>query len=278
MANCPKCGYRLKFTDIKPECPGCGVNLLYYNHQESLMEDADKAEAEHIQMQPKIDRVKFAFIGTKLSIVRLVLLLVPIGMLFLPLASINVNMPFKTIDADVSILNLAMDVMAELDFGVLLDMISGSDVTRLAFICYILSILYVFFAAVACIVRIPATAFSCSEKSNGNDRNITITVVAIMFLVLAMVGFIIFDVQLTNAFGAMYSGNISFGAFLALASLIGAIVVEMFIKKEDAPVKYKDISEFVERVEKRNAEKAQKLEEAKQIVAEYEAEKASVVS
>ena len=69
MANCPKCGYKLKFTDFKPECPGCGVNLMYYNHQERLAEDADKAEAEHVQMQPKVDRIKFAFIGTKLSIV-----------------------------------------------------------------------------------------------------------------------------------------------------------------------------------------------------------------
>ena len=44
MANCPKCGYKLKFTDFRPECPGCGVNLMYYNHQERLAEDADKAE------------------------------------------------------------------------------------------------------------------------------------------------------------------------------------------------------------------------------------------
>ncbi len=278
MANCPKCGYRLKFTDIKPECPGCGVNLLYYNHQESLMEDADKAEAEHILMQPKIDRVKFAFIGTKLSIVRLLFLLIPIGMLFLPLVKINVTMPFNTIKSDVSILNLATDVLGSLDFGVLFDMISGSDVTRLAFICYILSILYVFLAAVTCVIRIPVVAFSCSEKSNGTDRNITISVVAVIFLILSIVGFIIFNAQLSSAFGTMYSGTLSIGAFLSLASLIGAIVVDMFIKKQDIPVKYKDITEYVERVDRRNAEKSEKLEEAKRIVAEYEANKSQVVS
>jgi XTP/dITP diphosphohydrolase len=32
--------------DIKAECPKCGVNLLYYNQQERLALDADKAEAE----------------------------------------------------------------------------------------------------------------------------------------------------------------------------------------------------------------------------------------
>ena len=59
MANCPKCGYKLRMIDIKAECPKCGVNLLYYNQQERLALDADKAEEEHINFQPKIDRVKF---------------------------------------------------------------------------------------------------------------------------------------------------------------------------------------------------------------------------
>ena len=134
MANCPKCGYKLKLIDVKAECPKCGVNLMYYNHQERLQEDADKAEEEHVRMQPKIDRVKFSFIGTKLSIVRLVLLLVPIGMLFLPLAHVTVNMPFKTIDTNVSILNIVMDVIMEMDFGLVFDMIAGSKLTSVAFI------------------------------------------------------------------------------------------------------------------------------------------------
>ena len=59
---------------------------------------ADKAEEEHIKMQPKIDRIKFAFVGTKLSIIRLILLFVPIGMLFLPLVHIKANIPFNSIN------------------------------------------------------------------------------------------------------------------------------------------------------------------------------------
>ena len=41
MANCPKCGYKLRMIDIKATCPKCGVNLIYFNHQERLAEDAD---------------------------------------------------------------------------------------------------------------------------------------------------------------------------------------------------------------------------------------------
>ncbi|MBR2876616.1 MAG: hypothetical protein IKC01_05725 [Clostridia bacterium] len=270
MANCPKCGYRLKFTDFRAECPGCNVNLMFYNHQERLAEDADKAEAEHIQMQPRIDRVKFAFIGTKLSIVRLILLFVPIGMLFLPLVHIEANLPFKTIDANVSILNIVMDVVAEMDFDVIMKMITGSELTGLAFICYLLSILYIFLAAVTAIIRIPVVSVSCSPKTNGGDRNITLSTLGIIFTVLSIISFLIFSAQISNSFGAMYSGSLSFGAPLVILGFVAGIVVDALIKKEDADVKYKDISEVVERVERRKAEKEAALEEARQIVEAYE--------
>jgi len=274
MANCPKCGYRLKFTDFRADCPGCGVNLMYYNHQERLAEDADKAEAEHVQMQPKIDRIKFAFIGTKLSIARLVLLFLPIGMLFLPLVHVEVNMPFKTIDMNASILNVVMDVVMKLNFEVLIDMITGSDLTRWAFICYVLAIVYIFLAAVIAIARIPVVSVSCSPKTNGGDRNITLATLGIIFTAISMVSFVIFSILMKNAFGAMFSASLSFGGFLVILGFVAGIVIDALIKKVDAPVKYKDISEFVQRVEARRIEKETALAEAKRIVEEYESAKA----
>ena len=274
MANCPKCGYRLKFTDFKADCPGCGVNLMYYNHQERLAEDADKAEAEHVMMQPKIDRIKFAFIGTKLSIARLVLLFLPIGMLFLPLVHVEANMPFKTIDMNVSILNVVMDVVMKLDFDTLIKMITGSDLTRVAFIFYVLAILYIFLAAVIAIVRIPVISVSCSPKTDGGDRNITLSTLGIIFTALSMICFVIFTTQMSAAFGEMYHGSLSFGGFLVILGFVAGIVIDVLIKRADEPVKYKDISEYVERVEKRKTEKAEALAEAKRIVEEYESAKA----
>ncbi len=274
MANCPKCGYKLKFTDFRPECPGCGVNLMYYNHQERLAEDADKAEAEHVQMQPKVDRIKFAFVGTKLSIVRLVLLFLPIGMLFLPLVHVEASLPFKNIDMNVSILNVVMDVVMKLNFEALIDMIIGSQVTRVAFIFYVLAIIYIFLAAVIAIARIPVVATSCSIKSNGGDRNITLSTLGIIFTVISMISVVIFTTQMSGAFGEMYHGSLSIGGFLVVLGFVAGIVVDALIKKADAPVKYKDISEFVERVEARKLEKETALEEARRIVEKYENAKA----
>ncbi len=273
MANCPKCGYKLRMIDIKAECPKCGVNLMYYNHQERLAEDADKAEEEHIKFQPKIDRVKFAFVGTKLSIVRLISLFIPIGMLFLPLAHITVNMPYKSIDTDVSILNIVMDVIMEMDFGIVFDMISGSDLTRVAFITYILSILFILVAAVFAILNIPFDSVSCSPK--GFKRNITLSSCGIGFTVLSIISFLIFNSQLTSTFGAVYSGNIGFGSFLVILGFVIIIVVNILIKKQNIPVKYKDLSEYIDRMEKRRAEIAEMEERATLAREQFQAEAAT---
>ena len=58
MANCPKCGRKLTILDWKPNCPGCGVNLVYYGMEERLLAEADAAEAEHARLQKRIDRLK----------------------------------------------------------------------------------------------------------------------------------------------------------------------------------------------------------------------------
>ncbi len=267
MANCPKCGYKLRMIDIKAECPKCGVNLIYFNHQERLAEDADKAEEEYIKMQPKIDRVKFAFAGTKLSILRLILLFVPIGMLFLPLAQIKVQMPYNDIDTSVSVLNLAMDVIAKFEFSIL------SIAPLAAVVCYFISILGVLVSAVFAILNIPFVSVSCSPK--GFKRNVTLSVCGIVAIVVAIISFLVFNSQLQNSFGAMYSGNIGIGAFLVIVAYLAIIAINVVIKKKNVPVKYKDVSEYVERIERRKAEIAEMEAEAEALRKAYAAEKAT---
>ncbi len=249
MANCPKCGYKLRMIDIKAECPKCGVNLLYYNQQERLDQDADKAEEEHINFQPKIDRVKFAFVGTKLSIVRLILLFVPIGMLFLPLAHIKADIPYNSIDTNVSVLNIAMDVIAKMQFDIL------GIVPTAAMICYFVSILGVLIAAVFGILNIPFVSVSCSPK--GFKRNVTLSSCGIAFTVISIISFLVFNAQLTEMFGAMYSGSIGIGSFLVIIGFLAIIGVNILIKKQNIPVKYTDVSEYVERIAKRKEDLAE---------------------
>lgn len=44
--RCPKCNRKLSFWYIKQNCPDCGCDLLYYDMDRRLEEDAKKAEAE----------------------------------------------------------------------------------------------------------------------------------------------------------------------------------------------------------------------------------------
>lgn len=249
MANCPKCGYKLRLIDVKAECPKCGVNLLYYNQQERLALDADKAEEEHINFQPKLDRVKFSFIGTKLSIVRLIMLFVPIGMLFLPLAHIKVEIPYHSIDTNVSVLNLAMDVVAKMQFDIL------GIVPTVAMICYFLSILGILITAVFGILNIPFVSVSSSPK--GFKRNVALSSCGIAFTVIGIIAFLVFNAQMTSQFGALYSGSLGIGSFLVIVGFLAIIGVNVIIKKQNIPVKYTDVSEYVERIERRKAEIAE---------------------
>ncbi len=269
MANCPKCGYKLRMIDVKAECPKCGVNLLYYNQQERLAEDADKAEEEYIKLQPKIDRVKFSLVGTKLSIVRIILIFLPIGMLFLPLANIKVEMPYNTIDTGVSILNLAMDVMAKFEFSIL------GAISIPAMICYFISILGIFVAAVIALVSFGFDFVSCAPSGKGFKRNIRLACIGIGAVVVSIVSFFIFNAQLESMYGAMYSGSIGIGAFLAIIAYFAVIGINVLIKKQNVPVKYKDISEYEERIAKRKIEIAEMEAKAEAIRKAYAAEHAN---
>ena len=85
MAVCPKCGEKLRLYHWRPECPACGVNMIYYNANERLLAETEQAEIEHAKSQPGIDRAKASFFGSAPAIARLVLSVLPLGALFLPL-------------------------------------------------------------------------------------------------------------------------------------------------------------------------------------------------
>ena len=86
MAQCPKCGKRLRLYHWRPECPACGVNMIYYKSNDRLLAETEQAEIEHALHQPRIDRAKAAFFGSPPAIARIVLSVLPLGALFLPLA------------------------------------------------------------------------------------------------------------------------------------------------------------------------------------------------
>ena len=65
MDKCPKCGKNISFFYLKQECPECGCDMLYYDMDRRLEEDAEQAEKEFEAMNRFLDKIIPKFIKDK---------------------------------------------------------------------------------------------------------------------------------------------------------------------------------------------------------------------
>ena len=125
MANCPKCGYKLKITDISQYCPKCKVNMRFYGFEENFYREAKIAELSQAGILCKIRRLKTAFIGSKLTIARLVVMLLPLAALLLPAGKAVITLPYKTTEVPFSVLGI-VNLFTTGDFGYISSMTGSS--------------------------------------------------------------------------------------------------------------------------------------------------------
>lgn len=158
MAQCPKCGGKLRFYHIKPECPYCGVNVVYYNANARLLAETEAAEIAHAKSQPGVDRAKAASIGSPKAIARLALSALPLGALFLPLAKVTNAGGAKTVNA-IGIYTY----FSTADVAALLKKILGGDALAAAAVLTALS-------AALILWNLIATPFSLGPHGKLRDR------------------------------------------------------------------------------------------------------------
>ena len=94
MAACPKCKQKLGMFDWGQNCPHCGVNMRFYNFEETFYREAKMAELSAAKVSIKIKRLKGAFIGGALPIVRLAVLLLPLLSVLVPVLRFSLSVPF----------------------------------------------------------------------------------------------------------------------------------------------------------------------------------------
>ncbi|MBQ2974030.1 MAG: hypothetical protein IJE19_06720 [Clostridia bacterium] len=278
MANCPKCGRKLTILDWKPNCPGCGVNLVYYGMEERLLDEADAAEAEHARLQKRIDRLKTAFIGSKLTIVRIILSVLPIAMLMLPLCSVTYSGPFiEQTTTNINAIEI-YNLVSSLDFDALFTMI-GSSLLGTSFIGYAGSLVCLLLSLVFVIVSLLMLMIACGPR--GNSRNITLNIITIVLAAASIVFFNEFASNISAVFPEFISGSIGFGIFAYIAALVALLVINIVIAKKGLEVKYKQCyvggipaEEYFELVEK-GTDKAVIREMMTKALEEKEAAKAS---
>lgn len=236
MATCPKCGYKLKLTDWRPDCPKCGINLVYYGMEESLLDDADAAEAEHAHFQKRIDRLKASFIGSPLTIIRIVLSLLPLGPLFLTLAKISYSGPFiEAKSVNVTALTL-YNFVSSLDFDSLFAMFDSALLGK-AFIFFAVSIVTILLSAVLILVSLICLIMACGP--HGNVRNITLNSIMIALSVVSVISFSLFSSVVSKVFPDFYSGSLGIGAFVYIGALCLLLLINILIAVKGVNVKYK---------------------------------------
>ena len=246
MANCPKCNAKLKITDWRPECPKCGVNMVYYGMEDRLLADAEKAEAEHAKFQKGLDRVKASSIGGKRQIARIVLSIIPILGLLLPLASITLkNIPFyedKVIS--VNLITLITEYfMNLLDIDGLFAVI-GSDVVGTPFIMFAASFVCLALSIVIGIVNFGRNF--CSSQPKSCKKNMIVSIVSMLLAVASGVTFIVFSNGINALFPDFIEASVGFGIFVTAALHIPVIVLNSTLVKNPIVVKYKELPTYGE--------------------------------
>ncbi len=236
MAVCPKCGRKLTLFDIKPTCPGCGVNLLYYGIEERLEVDAINAELEHAKTQKKVDRAKDALFGTPFAIVRLVLLVLAVGMFFIPLATFHAVGPYFDKTTTLTALEIYNSI-SNLDFDGML-VLAESPMLKTSFIFLAVSAVTIIISVLCALLELIFSFLSSSP--HGFSRNITLASVGIVSAVASLITYKKFLASIETVFSGLIDGSVKVGIYLVLVAFVLCIAINIIIKVKNHPVKYTD--------------------------------------
>ena len=183
MANCPKCGEHLKLTDWKQHCPHCHCNIVVYDIQERLMQDADKAEVQRYYFQKKIDRMKASFVGSKLAVIRIFTSLIPLAAVVVPWLKGEFSVPFVEFKGLFTLFTLT-DMLDSLDINSILNILNTDD-GKIPIILLAVSLVLLLLSAVLLLVRFGCLTMACSKR--GKIRNYTFDILTLVFCIVATV-------------------------------------------------------------------------------------------
>jgi len=236
MASCPKCGRKLKLTNISQFCPGCGVNMRFVDFEENFIREAKIAELSQATVHVKIKRLKAAFIGTKLNIVRLVVVLLPIVALLVPVASFEAVMPFRNLNVSLGGLGI-YQMFTNGDFNFINSMVSSDlfgaefSALRLALFSYAAIALFsvaVLFSTILCFI-----SYKNMQKviAGISFAGIAVTVVNAVLTAKA--------VSACKADGGLFtSASNGFGVYVVILAFAVVAAVNLILVKKGIPVEY----------------------------------------
>jgi len=226
MANCPKCGVPIKKWDWSANCKKCGVNIMYYDMEAKLDADAKKAEIEIAAFAEKTANMKKTLAGAPLQIIRSVFVFVPLVILVLPIASLNLNIPFvERTSYSLSMFSLFSDG----GLGILQSLTGSAVVGGAA---------KLFLAAVACVAAsvvfaVLNFAFTLTGSFGRKFAKSIVCNAAAAVLILGAAGMILSSLGAVSATGIDFiNGNLNYIFLIGAALFAFNVVLGIAVRKK----------------------------------------------
>lgn len=91
--KCPNCSGEIGRFELSPNCKHCGVNIYYSQQKKFLTDDAKMCELEYAVFRILVSKLKTSFIKGPIVILRIVAMVIAIGSIFVPFATVGVDLP-----------------------------------------------------------------------------------------------------------------------------------------------------------------------------------------
>ena len=157
MSNCPKCNKKIGAFYFKQNCPHCNANLMYYDFDNRLKEDAALAEKEWGAVEKLINGIKMSTIGSLPAIARLIMFIAPVVALLMPTFKFNDN-TINLISTIKQIISSSSDVF-------------GNTALLLGFVTFVVAIAFA-------LVNLVFSLLSFTK--NGLVRNLVVSIIGLV--------------------------------------------------------------------------------------------------
>lgn len=242
MAKCPKCNKALSVFDISQFCPGCGVNMRFYNFEENFIREAKLAELSGAGLKVKLRNLKYSFSGSPLVTAKLVVMILPLLSLLIPSGNIGISLPFNASEAHFGILGI-VNIVTGGSLNYILEMCSSSvagaefSALRNALFAYLA-------VAVMALFSLAFSLFGFISIKNMQKLTCGTSGLGIIFSVVSL-AFIANFKSLSEA-SIILSGSVGFGLIITVLMFIAVFVVNLFLwKKGIHPVYDEGVEERV---------------------------------
>ncbi|MBD5083406.1 MAG: hypothetical protein HDT34_04555 [Clostridiales bacterium] len=200
MSNCPKCNKKIGAFYFKQNCPHCNANLMYYDFDNRLKEDAALAEKEWGAVEKLINGIKMSTIGSLPAIARLIMFIAPVVALLMPTFKFNDN-TINLISMIKQIISSSSDVF-------------GNTALLLGFVTFVVAIAFA-------LVNLVFSLLSFTK--NGLVRNLVVSIIGLVAFAGVGIAAAVEGVTLCM-FGGFY---------VAIVLMIVAIVLHIAVDKKN---------------------------------------------